>query len=76
MRCFVSDIALLFHQPNCYSRVISVDGQKKIIIFASRRLVTQGSRDCLGIRCFRIPVPGTDLTLYVSDSSAAPVFYE
>ena len=28
---------LFLFQSNCYSRVITVDGQKKIIIFASRR---------------------------------------
>lgn len=36
---YVSERLTLFplFQSNCYSRVINVDGQKKIIIFASRR---------------------------------------
>ena len=34
---FVFVFVFLFFQSNCYSRVITVDGQKKIIIFASRR---------------------------------------
>ena len=35
-------------QPNCYSKVITVDGQKKIMIFALRRSVA-GSGILMGL---------------------------
>ena len=36
-KCLFFCFSLFAFQSNCYSRVITVDGQKKIIIFASRR---------------------------------------
>ena len=35
--CHDNVITIAKLQPNCYSKIITVDGRKKIIIFARRR---------------------------------------